>query len=120
MSSLKERVEECLLESGKKKVELAEATRSPRATISDWTSGKTKAITGEKLLKAAAFFNVRPEWLATGAGKKREDYKTGTDSNANAINEPSKTDRARIVEQLSEDDWQLIKAFIDRIQQKTD
>ena len=68
--NLQDRINECLLEKKAKKVDLARATKSPRATISDWTSGKTKKLSGEKLLLAAEFFNVKPKWLEDGSGEK--------------------------------------------------
>ncbi len=40
------------------------------SSVSDWVSGETKSIEGENLVRAAAFFGVRPEWLATGRGSK--------------------------------------------------
>lgn len=69
--NLKDRIIECLAEKDVKKSELAAATKSPRATISDWTSGKTKKLSGEKLLLAASFFDVNPDWLNSGKGEKK-------------------------------------------------
>lgn len=68
--SLQIRINQCLRDKGAKKTELADACKSPRATISDWSSGKTKSLSGEKLVLAAKFFNVNPEWLSSGNGKK--------------------------------------------------
>ena len=73
--SLKNRINECLLETNSKKVDLAKATKSPRATISDWTSGKTKSLSGKKLLLASNYFGVNPDWLGNGDGPKYKKNK---------------------------------------------
>lgn len=39
-------------------------------SVNDWLSGKTKNLEGTHLNKAADFFGVSPEWLATGTGPK--------------------------------------------------
>jgi transcriptional regulator with XRE-family HTH domain len=67
---LNDRINEMLAERKVRKVDLAKATGSPRATISDWTSGKTTVLTYDKLIKAAKFFGVNADWLATGKGDK--------------------------------------------------
>jgi transcriptional regulator with XRE-family HTH domain len=68
--ALHDRINEMLTEKNVRKVDLAKATKSPRATITDWTSGKTKVLTYEKLKLAAQFFGVNPDWLNTGKGPK--------------------------------------------------
>jgi len=68
--TLKDRINECLAQKPAKKTDLAKATKSPRATISDWTSGKTRKLSGEKLLLASKFFGVNPDWLNSGKGHK--------------------------------------------------
>jgi len=73
--SLKNRIIECLSDNNLKKVDLANATKSPRATVSDWTSGKTKNLSGEKLLLASNYLGVNPEWLGNGRGPKYKKNK---------------------------------------------
>jgi transcriptional regulator with XRE-family HTH domain len=68
--ALHERINEMLAEKQVRKVDLAKATKSPRATVSDWTSGKTKVLTYEKLELAAKFLGVNAKWLNTGEGPK--------------------------------------------------
>ena len=75
--NLKDRINSCLKEKNVKKTDLARATKSPRATVSDWTSGKTEKLSGDKLLLVAKFFNVSPEWLQTGKGEKYWEKETG-------------------------------------------
>jgi len=97
--SLQDRINECLLEKHAKKTELATAVKSPRATISDWTSGKTKSLSGEKLLLASAFFNVNPKWLATGLGEKNK-LKTKTSQ--------QETNTPRKPPVIDEEEWKAL------------
>lgn len=50
---------------------LARACGIKPPSVNDWLSGKTRKIEGENLLRAAAFLNVTPTWLATGKGPMR-------------------------------------------------
>lgn len=76
-STLAERVKERMLALGMKNAELARLSGVQPPTSFNWSSGKTKAIKGEPLLKAAAALNVNATWLATGKGPKLLD---GTDT----------------------------------------
>jgi transcriptional regulator with XRE-family HTH domain len=67
---LSDRISQLLREKNVRKVDLARATGSPRATISDWTNGKTTFLTYDKLTKAAKFLGVNAEWLQNGKGDK--------------------------------------------------
>lgn len=49
---------------------LARACGIRGPSVSAWLSGHTKTLEGENLLNAARFFNVSPEWLATGRGPR--------------------------------------------------
>lgn len=51
-------------------VDLAAACGLSTASISDWRTGKTKAIEGSNLIAASKRLGVRPEWLANGIGPK--------------------------------------------------
>lgn len=66
MSSLKDRLKESLAKAGLSQAELARATKSSRASITDWLNGNTKTIEATRLLAAASRLGVDPEWLATG------------------------------------------------------
>lgn len=68
-TTLKDRLD--LLMVGKKrgtKAALARFCKVKEPSVADWFNGKTKTLEGENLLNAAKFFNVSPEWLATGKG----------------------------------------------------
>lgn len=55
---------------------LARACNVKPPSVNAWISGETQTIEGENLLNAARFFNVNPEWLATGRGR-RERFTIG-------------------------------------------
>ena len=81
MSHLGDRIAERLKIIGKRPADLARATGSSRASVSDWMSGKTKEIKGHRLIKAAQFLQVSPEWLATGKPpKNRQGSSVGEES----------------------------------------
>lgn len=69
MSTLSERVKERMQAMGLNNAQLAAACKVKPPTSFNWASGKTKAIKGEPLLKAAKALGVTPDWLATGKGK---------------------------------------------------
>jgi len=52
---------------------LARACGIRPPSVNDWLSGKTKAIEGENLLRAAEILKVSPMWLATGKGSMRPE-----------------------------------------------
>lgn len=66
--NLQERIIHLLETSGKSQSDLARFLGISRATVSDWKSGKIKSLSSENAFKAGQFFNVNPEWLATGKG----------------------------------------------------
>lgn len=70
MSTLAERVKAQMEASKLSNKELATAAGVKPPTAHNWGSGKTKAIKGEPLLRAAAALGVNPHWLATGRGPK--------------------------------------------------
>lgn len=53
--------------------QLAAKVGISRASISDWMTGKTKAIEGANLSQAADALNVDPRWLATGNGPRERN-----------------------------------------------
>lgn len=72
MSTLAERLAAAL--EGPPKVSqaaLARAVGVKPPSVTDWLNGRTKELAGSNLLAAAAFLNVRAEWLATGIGQMR-------------------------------------------------
>lgn len=71
MSSLSERIAELSAGLGRGwQAKLAKHCGIKPPSVADWLSGKTKKLEGQNLVKAAEFFNVMPQWLATGKGKK--------------------------------------------------
>ena len=78
--TLSDRLNQLIKEKAIKKSDLADATRSPRATVSDWTSGKIKALSADKLLLVCKFFNVNPEWVANGRGPMYKAHSNVTSS----------------------------------------
>lgn len=87
-TTLKERLD--LLMVGKKrgtKAALARFCKVKEPSVADWFNGKTKTLEGENLLNAAKFFNVSPEWLATGKGP-RERLSTGEVNASQLLGEP--------------------------------
>lgn len=61
-------------------VDLAKACNLSPPAITEWTSGKTRSITGDNLLRAARYLKVSPDWLASGTGKMRPDSSQGGDN----------------------------------------
>lgn len=72
MSTLSERILLCLETPGKTQSGVARACGIKGSSVSAWISGKTKKIEGANLLRAADYFGVNPEWLATGRGPMRQ------------------------------------------------
>jgi len=50
-------------------VALAAACKVTTASVSDWMTGKSKAMEGANLITAAKFLGVNSDWLALGRGK---------------------------------------------------
>lgn len=73
MDTLAERVRHCLGFPGKSQAELSRACGIKQPSVNAWMTGKTKRITGKNLLRAAAYFGVHAEWLATGRGAVKLD-----------------------------------------------
>ena len=65
---LKDRISARMLVRQCKAADLARACGVKPPSVSNWLSGKTKELKGETLLRAAAFLEVNPEWLAYGSG----------------------------------------------------
>lgn len=71
MTVLADRMKEALNEAGLNQAELARLVGCTRATVNDWTSGRTESLRGPNLMKAAQALGVEPDWLGTGKGPKR-------------------------------------------------
>ncbi|MCX8018395.1 MAG: helix-turn-helix domain-containing protein, partial [Rhodocyclaceae bacterium] len=68
LSPLAQRILMRLQQTGKTRAGLARACGVKPPSVSDWLNGRTKRLEGAHLLRAAAFLEVNPEWLATGSG----------------------------------------------------
>lgn len=55
---------------------LAKACGLSGPSVSNWFSGKTKSLKHSSLMKAAAYLQVSPEWLSSGAGEMRPNGAT--------------------------------------------
>lgn len=97
MTTLGQRLEECLSESGKTLADVAKIAGVSYAGASQWKTGETKRIRAENLFPIARTLGVNPEWLATGKGPKRDSTK------------PHK--QAYIIQSLDETHRQLINKF---------
>lgn len=68
MSSLAERVENRMKALSLRQVDVARMCQVAPASVAQWRNGRTKEISGETLLLAAAALQCSPKWLATGLG----------------------------------------------------
>lgn len=68
MSSLADRVSQRMAEVPIRQADLARAAGIKPASVAQWRNGRTKEISGETLLLAAAALQCSPKWLATGVG----------------------------------------------------
>ena len=73
MASLAERMASALADAQdkdphKSQAGLARACGIKTPSVSGWFTGKTKTLTFENAIKAAAYLGVSTEWLATGEG----------------------------------------------------
>lgn len=71
MSTLSERLQECLADLDIKAAELARRIDVSKATTSLWLNGTTKQLDGDNLLKAAFALGVEARWLQSGQGPKK-------------------------------------------------
>lgn len=105
MSTLSDRVKECLTEQpGKTQIGLAKACGISAASVSDWVTGKTKSIQGENLIPASTYLNVDPHWLATGKGKKRRILESSDLAPAEKPRSEIKRMLVQIIDSLSDKD----------------
>lgn len=82
--NLQDRINELFRDNPDKKAsDLARYLKITKTSVSDWMHGKSKTINAINTFGAAKFFNVNPEWLGTGKGKKYLD--TLNEENKNHI-----------------------------------
>lgn len=69
--NLQDRINELFRDNpDKNQSELAAFLKISRTSVNDWISGKSKSINAANTFGVAKFFNVNPEWVGTGKGKK--------------------------------------------------
>lgn len=68
MKTLSERIKFRLKALNKSQAGLGKYCKVKAPSVSKWTSGMTKTLKGENLLRAAEYLECDPDWLATGKG----------------------------------------------------
>jgi transcriptional regulator with XRE-family HTH domain len=71
MSSLAARLKSVFDPAKHSQAEIARVCEVKPSSVADWFSGESKSIKAVPLLKAAAYLDVSPLWLAAGEGPKR-------------------------------------------------
>ncbi len=70
MSDWGDRIRAKLDEHSMSVAALARACGIKPPSVHDWLNGKTKAIEGANLIRAASALSVTPEWILTGRGPR--------------------------------------------------
>ncbi|WP_082579069.1 helix-turn-helix transcriptional regulator [Achromobacter sp. Root565] len=73
MNTLADRLSTALAKANVSQADLARACGIAAASVHGWLTGRTKALKGSSLIKAAAYLNVREIWLAEGKGPMERD-----------------------------------------------
>lgn len=71
MSTLAERIEQMMEESGYRLQDIADMCGVSVQAVSQWKLGQTKNIRNEPLFRLARRSGYSPEWIATGEGPAR-------------------------------------------------
>lgn len=82
MNTLADRLKSAMNESGVRQLDLARACGISAPSVNNWLSGKTRALKGVTLHKAAALLGVNELWLAEGIGPKSRTDTVGTENSA--------------------------------------
>jgi SOS-response transcriptional repressor LexA len=92
MSTLAERVAECMAETGNTPASVAAYCGIRAPSVYNWIDGKTKNLTGMNLIRASVLFGVSPEWLQSGKPpkytSKQGDYPSFNQASPNPENAP--------------------------------
>lgn len=73
MSTLADRLKSAMADAGLRQLDLARLCGVRPPSVNDWLSGKTRALRGVSLIKAAAALGVSEQWLAEGRGPKSRE-----------------------------------------------
>jgi transcriptional regulator with XRE-family HTH domain len=91
MSSLAARLKSVFDAARHSQAEIARVCQVKPSSVADWFSGESKNIKAIPLLRAAAYLDVNPLWLAAGEGPKRSraatPYESGEPMPAHAARE---------------------------------
>jgi transcriptional regulator with XRE-family HTH domain len=100
--------------------ELAKACGVRAPSVSDWFSGETKALKANSAAKAAAFLQVRLEWLLYGVGPMRalgeadHAYTVALPEPASSLEQALPSVLQALV-QLSAAQWQMVRTRLDHL-----
>ena len=78
MTTLQERLNEVMNETGLKQADLVRATGQKSSSVYAWIHGPVKNLRGPNLVILARLFNVEEAWLATGEGPKYRQFVGGS------------------------------------------
>ncbi len=105
--------------------DLAKACGVSAPSVSAWFSGDTKALKANSAAKAAAFLNVRLEWLLYGLGPMREAPDAQAAYTAAEPARPAGLEHAlpsvlQAFVRLSEAQWHMVRTRLDHLMAKPD
>ena len=124
MSTLAERITERMHALGiDTNVELAARIGVTKATVGDWLKGRTKTISGERLLAAARALQCDPDWLQSGRVKKGTPTGVSDDTgryHTEAGLTDMEADMLDKIRRLSIDDQARLRAIIDALDSAQD
>lgn len=106
--------------------DLAKACGVSAPSVSAWFSGDTKALKANSAAKAAAFLNVRLEWLLYGLGPMRATEDAGAAYIAAEPAPPAMGIEAALpsvlqaLVRLSEAQWHMVRTRLDHLMAKPD
>lgn len=78
MTTLQERINEMMEETGLKPADLVRATGAKSSSVHAWVNGPVKDLRGPNLVVLANLFGVEEAWLATGKGPKTRKFVGGS------------------------------------------
>lgn len=105
--------------------QLAKACGVRSPSVSDWFSGETKALKANSAAKAAAFLQVRLEWLLYGVGPMRamgeadHAYTVALPEPASSLEQALPRVLQALV-QLSAAQWQMVRTRLDHLMAEPD
>ena len=77
--SFQERLQSLILSKNVQQNDLARALKINKTRVSEWVLGSVKKPRAATIVKIAGFFNVNPDWLATGEGPQQYEMSPVTE-----------------------------------------